>query len=196
VPYIKVPTTLIGLIDASVGAKTGVNFDIRRNRLGTYYPPLVAYLDSSFLATLPEIEISSGLGEVLKMAVIKDASLFTLLDNHAEDLLSNKIYLSEHASELISRAVQGMKVELENNLWESNLKRCVDFGHSFSPIIEMRSLEKNSFDPLTHGQAVTLDVIFSSVLSLVGMSYPKLLMLPNGWVYQLITIYLMMPYSY
>ena len=165
VPYIKVPTTLIGLIDASVGAKTGINFDIRRNRLGTYYPPLAAYLDSSFLATLPNIEISSGLGEVLKIAVIKDSLLFTLLNNHAEDLLSNKIYLSNHASELISRAVQGMKEELENNLWETNLKRCVDFGHSFSPIIEMRSLEKNSYDPLTHGQAVTLDVIFSSILS-------------------------------
>jgi len=165
VPYLKVPTTLIGLIDASVGAKTGINFDIRRNRLGTYYPPLAAYLDSTFLSTLPEIEISSGLGEVLKMAVIKDALLFNLLDNHAEDLLSNKNYLSEHATELISRSVEGMKVELENNLWESDLKRCVDFGHSFSPIIEMRSLEKNSFVPLTHGQAVALDVIFSSILS-------------------------------
>lgn len=166
IPYIRVPTTLVGLIDASVGAKTGINFEIRRNRLGSYYPPIASYLDTAFLSTLPSIEISSGLGEALKMAVIKDITLFNLLEKNGSDLVNKNFAGCDCANEVINRAVDGMKVELENNLWEKDLKRAVDFGHSFSPIIEMRSLEDNEFDPITHGQAVCIDVIYSSVISL------------------------------
>jgi 3-dehydroquinate synthetase len=165
IPYIRVPTTLVGLVDASVGAKTGINYQTRRNRLGSFFPPLASYLDKSFLKTLAPIEISSGLGEILKMAVIKDRALFELLEFNGANLVASKFQNCEYADEVINRAVQGMKEELENNLWEINLERIVDFGHSFSPIIEMRSIEENSHTPLTHGQAVTLDVIFSSVIS-------------------------------
>ncbi len=157
IPYIRVPTTLLGIIDVSVAAKTGINFEDRRNRLGSYYPPLASYLDKAFLKTLEEIEISSGLGEILKMAVIK-------LETHGKILLDTK-FDCEHADDVINFAIQDMKEELENNLWEKNLKRIVDFGHSFSPIIEMRSLADKNVKALTHGQAVTLDIIFSSILS-------------------------------
>lgn len=165
VPYIRIPTTLVGLIDASVGAKTGINFENRRNRLGAYYPPIAAYLDKSFLKTLEPIEISSGLGEILKMAVIKDNELFTLLEQHGKVLVDTKFADCEFGNEIINRAVEGMQVELANNLWEKDLKRVVDFGHSFSPVIEMRSIDDEGHMPLTHGQAVTIDVIFSSVIS-------------------------------
>lgn len=165
IPYIRIPTTLVGLIDASIGAKTGINFEIRRNRLGSYYPPIASYLDVNFLNTLPSIEISSGLGEALKMAVIKDGTLFDLLEINGADLVDKPFNSNPFANEIINRCVHGMKSELENNLWELDLKRSVDFGHSFSPIIEMRSLENGSHEPLTHGQAVAIDVIFSSIIS-------------------------------
>lgn len=165
IPYIRVPTTLVGLVDASVGAKTGINYQVRRNRLGSYYPPLASYLDKIFLKTLAPIEISSGLGEILKMAVIKDSRLFEVLESNGANLLSSKFQNCDYADEVIRLAVQGMKEELENNLWETNLERAVDFGHSFSPIIEMRSIEDNLYLPLSHGQAVTLDVLFSCVIS-------------------------------
>jgi 2-epi-5-epi-valiolone synthase len=165
VPYIKVPTTLLGLVDASVGVKTGINFQDRRNRLGSYYPPLVAYLDTSFFKTLDDVEISSGLGEILKLAVIKDLKLFKVLENHGSELYKTKFINCIHSDKVISLSIKGMKDELQENLWEKNLKRCVDFGHSFSPIPEMRSLVDESVSTLTHGQAVTLDVIFSSIIS-------------------------------
>jgi len=165
IPYIKVPTTLLGVVDASVGVKTGINFLDRRNRLGSYYPPLAAYLDTSFFKTLDDIEISSGLGEILKMAVVKDLSLFKILNEHGIELYTSKFLNCKYSNQVISRSIKGMRDELQENLWEKNLKRYVDFGHSFSPIPEMRSLVDESVPTLTHGQAVTLDVIFSSVIS-------------------------------
>ncbi len=165
IPYIKVPTTLLGIVDASVGVKTAINFEDRRNRLGTYYPPIAAYLDKSFLKTLDPVEISSGLGEILKMAVVKDLKLFEILKNHGKELYESKFLKCEYADEVINRSIQGMKDELQENLWEKNLERYVDFGHSFSPIPEMRSLTDENVETLTHGQAVTLDVLFSSVIS-------------------------------
>lgn len=165
IPYIRVPTSLVGLIDASVGIKTGINFQTRRNRLGSYYPPLASYLDKKFLNSLAPLEVSSGLGEILKMAVIKDKSLFELLEENGRELLDSKFQNCEHANEVINRAVQGMKDELETNLWEADLRRSVDFGHSFSPIIEMRSIEDEKYEALTHGQAVTIDVIYTSIIS-------------------------------
>lgn len=163
VPYVRIPTTLIGIVDVSVAAKTGINFENRRNRLGSYYPPIAALLDRTFLKTLAPIEISSGMGEILKMAVIKDAELMDILIITGEDLCQQKLQGSFLSPKVIDLAIKGMIEELENNLWEKNLKRCVDFGHSFSPIIEMRSL--NTDKPLTHGQAVTLDIIFSCCIA-------------------------------
>ena len=167
VPYIKVPTTLIGIVDAAVGVKTAINFQTRRNRLGTYYPPISAYLDKAFLKTLDSIEISSGFGEIIKMAIVKDLKLFKLLQQYGKEIFDTKFngLNSSVADEVISLSIKGMKDELQDNLWEKNLKRYVDFGHSFCPIPEMRSLEDDNVESLTHGQAVTLDVIFSSVLS-------------------------------
>ena len=165
VPYIRVPTTLIGQIDASVGIKTGINYSARRNRLGSYYPPLSSYIDTTFLDTLPLIDISSGLGEMFKMAVIKDENLFKVLTDHGRQLYASKFQGGAQADVAIRLAVVGMKQELEKNLWERDLKRIVDFGHTFSPLIEMRSIDDTDCPSLTHGHAVALDVIFSSVIS-------------------------------
>lgn len=162
IPYIRVPTTLLGIVDVSVAAKTGINFKNRRNRLGSYYPPILSLLDKSFISSQNELEISSGMGEILKMAVIKNNELFELLEQHGNQLLVKKF---DHpvADRVIDLSIQDMIVELENNLWEKNLKRLVDFGHSFSPIIEMRTV--GTENELTHGQAVTLDVLFSCIIS-------------------------------
>ena len=160
VPYIRVPTTLLALVDASVGAKTAINHLGRRNRLGTYYPPVAAYLDRSFLLTLDRREFSNGLGEILKMGLLKDRRLFELLEEHGPALINQKFQKGEIPIDVINRAVGTMLEELEPNLWEENLERIVDFGHSFSPLLEMRALPA-----LSHGEAVTLDMLFSCLIS-------------------------------
>ena len=165
VPYIKVPTTLLSIVDASVGVKTSINHFGMRNRLGTYYAPLAVFLDKSFLKSLPSSEIFSAMGEIVKMAVIKDKGLFELLEDDIEKIIKQKFMIGEVSDEIIFKSIKGMVQELEPNLWEHNLRRIVDFGHSFSPLPEMNSLEDKNVDSITHGQAVGLDVIFSSCLS-------------------------------
>src|SRR5689334_10248621 len=80
VPHIKVPTTLMGYIDASVGIKTGINFNGHKNRLGSFEPPKKVFLDRNFLKTLPRRHLLNGMCEMIKLAVIKDIALFELLE--------------------------------------------------------------------------------------------------------------------
>jgi 3-dehydroquinate synthase len=164
IPFIRIPTTLLGIVDVSVSAKSGINFENRRNRLGSYYPPIVCFLDKTFLPTVSSAEISSGMGEILKMSIVKDYELFQIVEKHGKSLLDSK-FNCQFSDEVINRSISGMVEELKDNLWEKDLKRLVDFGHSFSPIIEMRSWIDKDTIPLLHGQAVMLDVIFSSIIS-------------------------------
>ena len=77
VPHIKVPTTLMGYVDASIGIKTGINFNGNKNRLGSFDPPEKVFLDKSFLKTLPKRHILNGVCEIIKLAIIKDAEFFS-----------------------------------------------------------------------------------------------------------------------
>ena len=80
----------MGVVDASIGIKTGVNFIGKKNKLGTYCPPLAVFTDIAFLRTLDARNIANGSAEILKMACIKDAALFGLLEAHADTLLATR----------------------------------------------------------------------------------------------------------
>jgi 3-dehydroquinate synthetase len=164
-PFLRVPTTLVGLVDAGVGAKTGVNFEGHKNRLGTYAPAELTLLDRTFLATVDRRHISNGLAEILKIALIKDFGLFRLLEEHGSRLLDEK-FQGETATgdkaavDVLGAAIHNMLEELQPNLWESNLERCVDYGHTFSPTTEMRALPA-----LLHGEAVCIDMALTTVMA-------------------------------
>jgi len=160
IPYIKVPTTLLAIVDASVGSKVAVNHLDRRNRIGGYYPPIVSLLDRRFIKTQSEREVVNGLAEIFKLALIKDAELFTILEENAEQLIEERFQYGAVPVRVINLAITGMVDELAPNLWEKKLDRCVDFGHSFSPLIEMKNLPN-----LLHGEAVVLDCLFSSCIA-------------------------------
>jgi 3-dehydroquinate synthase len=159
-PYIRVPTTLMGIVDAGIGAKTGVNYSSSKNRLGSYYPPKVVFLDRRFLGTLAPRHLSNGVAEILKMALVKDRRLFELLEEHGARLIEDRFQISQAAEEVLDRSIHGMLEELQPNLWEEHLERLVDFGHTFSPALEMRALPA-----LLHGEAVTIDMAVSTALS-------------------------------
>ncbi|MEO3751893.1 sedoheptulose 7-phosphate cyclase [Streptomyces sp. B6B3] len=165
-PYLRVPTTLIGMVDAGIGAKTGVNFRQHKNRLGSYHPSSVTLIDQEFLGTLGPRHLRNGLAEILKIALVKDATLFERLEEHGPRLVEERMRPAgsadgaKVAEEVVERAIHGMLEELQPNLWEHELRRLVDFGHSFSPAIEMAALPA-----LLHGEAVCVDMAFSAVLA-------------------------------
>uniref|UniRef100_UPI003AB0D390 2-epi-5-epi-valiolone synthase-like n=1 Tax=Centroberyx gerrardi TaxID=166262 RepID=UPI003AB0D390 len=161
-PYIRVPTTLLSYIDASVGAKTGVNFAGGKNKLGSYVPPVATFLDRSFVQTLPQRQISNGMAEMLKMALMKHRGLFELLEAEGRTLLQSKLQSCESserseqedsATASTRIAIETMLEELAPNLWEDDLDRLVDFGHLISPELEMSVLPA-----LLHGEAVNIDM--------------------------------------
>ncbi|CAH2934287.1 MAG: 3-dehydroquinate synthase (EC [uncultured Paraburkholderia sp.] len=160
VPYVRVPTTLLGIVDAGIGIKTGVNFGLHKNRIGSYCAPVATVLDTTFLATLPNRHIRNGLAEVLKMAIVSDATLFQLLESHASDLVEACAKSSPVSLKIIKRSIQRMLDALEPNLWEHDLYRTVDFGHTFSPVIEMLKV-----DCLLHGEAVAIDMCISTIIA-------------------------------
>lgn len=163
IPYVKIPTTLLGQVDVSIGIKTGINYNGFRNRIGTYYPHLCSIVDTTFLKTVKDREIISGFGEIFKISIIKNRELFFYLAKNSSELLKNKFNFDK-GKEVIYQAIVDMNESLNKNPIESILERDVDFGHTFSPLIEMRSLESPGCS-LLHGEAVALDVIFSSCIS-------------------------------
>lgn len=148
IPYIRVPTTLLAMVDASVGVKTSINMFDRRNRVGSYYPPQQVLIDTSFILTQDSRQIANGYAEIIKLAIACDATLFEMLENRADQ------------QQIVKRAIDTMIDQLKDNLWETNLKRPVDFGHTFSPVVEMKNITE-----LLHGEAVILDCLFSSIIA-------------------------------
>lgn len=160
IPYIRIPTTLLSLVDAGVGIKVGVNLNDHKSGLGDYYAPLAVFLDIGFLTTLPKRQLCNGLAEIIKIAVVKDKKLFQLLELHGQDLVRNKFQNRKAALPVIRRAIQGMLEELEPNLWEKRLERLVDFGHTFTHSVEMLAMPV-----LLHGEAVAIDMALSACIS-------------------------------
>ena len=96
-PLIKIPTTVMAAVDASIGIKTAVNFHGRKNKMGTYCPPLAVFIDKTFLKTLGDRHLSNGSAEILKMACIKDRELFELLEDHSKELIESHFQVCLHA---------------------------------------------------------------------------------------------------
>jgi 3-dehydroquinate synthetase len=159
VPHIKVPTTLMGYVDAAIGVKAGINFNGNKNRLGGFAPPVKVLLDRSFLKTLPKRHILNGMGEIVKLAIIKDARLFDLLEASGAQCVESN-FQDDCGAAILERSIDGIVEELEPNLFEQELARKVDFGHTFS-----YGLETQYGASLFHGEAVLLDVALSVLIA-------------------------------
>lgn len=159
VPHLKVPTTLMGYVDAAIGIKAGINFNQQKNRLGLFEPPLSVILDRQFLKHLPQRQLLNGLAEIIKLAVISDFSLFKRLEKEGRAAL-DACFQNEAGRMILERSVTGILKYLKPNLYEDHLARVLDFGHTFSPAFEMKSEGR-----LLHGEAVIVGVVVSSALA-------------------------------
>jgi 2-epi-5-epi-valiolone synthase len=157
----------VGQIDAGIGLKTGVNFRTSKNFLGSFHPPEHVLVDPAFLVTLPARELRQGFAEMVKIALVRDLGLFTLLEKHGRQLLRSRFRAPVTEAELaIQRSIALMLDELAANPFENrSLERLVDMGHTFSP-----ELESASGFTISHGDAVAIDLALTCALGVeLGM---------------------------
>ena len=148
--------TLVGMIDAGIGAKVGVNFENHKNLIGRYFAPVACLNDpETFLATLPRREFACGLAEAIKMAILKSPRLFEVIERYHRNVEFNT-----YTHELMQISIRTMLEELQPNLHEQNLGRLVDFGHEFGHIVE--SLARHE---IPHGECVAIGMAISSYLA-------------------------------
>jgi 3-dehydroquinate synthase len=165
--YIRIPTTLIGLIDAGVAIKVAVNHKKLKNRLGAYHAPQKVILDFSFLSTLPTAQVRNGMAELVKIAVVANAEVFDLLDKYGEELLQTHFGYVDATPEIQAVAhkvnYESIKTMLEletPNLHEIDLDRVIAYGHTWSPTLELAPSV-----PIFHGHAVNIDMALSATIS-------------------------------
>lgn len=166
-PYVRVPTTLVGLIDASVSIKVAVNHGKAKNRLGAYHASQTVVLDFSLLRTLPTAQVRNGMAEIVKIATVADAGIFESLEEHGSELLRTRFGHLDGTEELRAVAAKvthdaiATMLDLEApNLHELDLDRVIAYGHTWSPTLEL-----TPDVPLRHGHAIAVDMAYSATLA-------------------------------
>ncbi|KAK2053856.1 3-dehydroquinate synthase [Colletotrichum caudatum] len=167
-PFIRIPTTVIGLIDASVSIKVAVNYGNYKNRLGAYHAPTHTFLDFTFLRTLPTAQIRNGFAELIKISTCAHLETFDLLDRFCEELIKTGFGRCDGAAKEVREAADKINrngihemLKLETpNLHEIMLDRVIAYGHTWSPLHEL-----SPDVPLRHGHAISIDMAFSATLA-------------------------------
>ncbi len=161
ISHVRIPTTLVGQIDAGIGLKGGVNFEDSKNYLGCYHPPDAVAIVPSLLKTLSADGVKQGLAEMIKVAFTSDTKLFQIIEEGNGDTFQSWIRDGGVlAREPIERAIAAMLNELSRNPFEVEAyERALDFGHTIA-----HPLEASTRYELHHGFAVAIDLAFSSIL--------------------------------
>ena len=164
ISFIQVPTTLLAQVDSSVGGKTGVNMVQGKNMVGSFYQPESVIIDIDTLKTLPEKEIISGMGEIVKYGVIWDYDFLNLIEENIDAILN----LEEKIMKKIIKKCCKIKADVvSEDERELGIRKILNFGHTIGHALEART----SYKRYTHGEAV-----------LVGMYYEALMAKDFGYI--------------
>lgn len=167
VPYVQVPTTLLAMIDASVGGKTGVDTATGKNLVGAFHNPAAVIADPDLLSTLPTAHLRSGLAEALKHGVIADADYFDLVIDAGPALVDGSLD-SATAISLIAGSVNTKAAIVRRDEREGGIRKILNFGHTLGHAIELGSGFR-----MLHGEAVAIGMVLESALAeSVGIADP------------------------
>lgn len=158
VAWVACPTTLLAMVDAAIGGKTGLNFGGRKNRIGAFHQPLAVLTDVSRLETLPDREFRSGLAELVKSAIIADAPLFEALESQAGSLAARR---GADMGALIAAAARVKADIVARDEREGGERAKLNFGHTIGHALEAAT----AFDRWTHGEAVAIGMRAATALS-------------------------------
>lgn len=156
VPFIHVPTTLLGMVDAAIGGKTGVDLGPFKNQLGTFTQPEMTIIDSTFLGSLSQDELLNGFAEMIKHALIADQELWKAFLKMKDPQLNDLVTFIERSAKI--------KIDIvEEDPLESGKRKLLNFGHTIGHALEGYFL--SSENPIPHGKAVVLGMIAEAYLS-------------------------------
>jgi shikimate kinase/3-dehydroquinate synthase len=163
--YVNCPTSLLAMVDASTGGKTGINTPLGKNLVGSFYTPAAVFADMTTLATLPNDIFVEGLGEVTKSGFIMDTHILDLLESHSRvlrDFDASNLTGAQRAviADLIRRTVTVKSKHVSTDLKESGLREFLNYGHTLAHAIEQ--IEHFTW---RHGQAVAVGMVFAAELS-------------------------------
>jgi 3-dehydroquinate synthase len=166
IPYVQVPTTLLAMIDASVGGKTGVDVKAGKNLVGAFHQPRLVLADVDLLATLPRLQLASGLAEAVKHGVIRDAAYLATLED-PRPLLAKDLAALEP---VVRRSIEIKAEVVAADERESGRRQILNFGHTVGHAVETLS----GFD-LLHGEAVAIGMaVECAVAEAAGVAAPGL----------------------
>ncbi|MPT08649.1 MULTISPECIES: 3-dehydroquinate synthase [Comamonas] len=158
VPFVQVPTTLLSQVDSSVGGKTAINHPLGKNMIGAFYQPQLVLCDLATLDTLPERELSAGLGEIIKYGPIADMQFFDWLERNMDGLLHRDRDLLAHA---VKRSVEIKAWVVGQDEKEAGLRAILNFGHTFGHAIEAGM----GYGNWLHGEGVAAGMVMAAELS-------------------------------
>jgi 3-dehydroquinate synthase len=158
IDFLQMPTTLLAMVDSSVGGKTGVNLPAGKNLVGAFHQPDAVVIDTGTLDTLPAREFRAGIAEVVKVGAIGDAAFFAWLEAHADALLARSPTAVAEAIATSCRHKAGVVARDERELGERAL---LNFGHTFGHAIEAEA----GYGRVLHGEAVAIGMLIAARLS-------------------------------
>ncbi|SDY71756.1 3-dehydroquinate synthase [Lysobacter sp. yr284] len=160
---VQLPTTLLAMVDSSVGGKTAVDLPSGKNLVGAFHPPRAVIADTAALRTLPDRELRAGLAEVVKYGAIFDAGFLDWLESHAEALLARD---DAALAEAIARSCAFKADVVARDPYERGDRAMLNFGHTFGHAIETeQGYAGTSGDGLNHGEAVAVGMVLAARLS-------------------------------
>lgn len=158
IDFINIPTTLLAMVDASIGGKNGVDLGNLKNQIGIIREPKVVVVDTTFLETLPQNEMRSGLAEMLKHGLIADKLYWDKFKN-LSDLDTNDLNV------LIHQSIQIKNTIVCEDFSENGIRKALNFGHTLGHAIESFFLEEETKTNLLHGEAIAIGMILESYIS-------------------------------
>ena len=157
VPVVQVPTTLLAMVDAAVGGKTGIDTPAGKNLVGAFHPPAAVIADLEMLSTLPAAELRAGLGEVIKCGLIADSAI---LDRVLADPADCLTWDSPVLADLVARSVAVKAAVVGEDLTESGLREVLNYGHTYA-----HAIEKVTGYSWRHGEAVAVGCVFAAEIA-------------------------------
>lgn len=165
ISFINIPTTLLSMVDASVGGKTGVDLGVVKNQIGLFSNPEMVLIDTGFLNTVSEREKKSGVAEIIKYGFTFDEDIWNLIKK------SKQTY-ANHYDTLVHRSVEIKNNVVLQDLHENNLRKALNFGHTIGHAIESYFLESKDKNNLTHGEAIAIGMVIEMYFSSKLLNFP------------------------